>query len=160
MDNKYDKLFKAIGDVPQKIGKSGDFAKSMQKLRDFQNSFSTTQRPVNMDNKYGHLYTAEDMLAFARIYAGSGVDIANDFNEEAADELLDDFEGRFPKDEPLFLLRGQDRRALAAVRNYRTMVSYSGGKEPSAELMVGLDTVVDQFEDFQADHSDRVKEPD
>jgi len=111
----------------------------------------------NMDNKYGHLFTSEDMIAFARIVAESGIDI---YNDDAVDEMLDDFDSRFPKDEPLFLLRGQDRQALSCVRNYRTMTAFNRHREAPPELLTGLDAVVMQFEDFQTEHPDRIKDAD
>jgi hypothetical protein len=122
-----------------------------------------------MDNKYGHLYTADDMIAFARIIASSDIGDSDkdwngaDWTEDdlaAVKTMLNDFEGRFPNDEPLFLLRGQDRRALGCVRNYRTMIDYGGGKRGSKELLVGLDGAVNQFETFRAEHPDRMKDPD
>jgi hypothetical protein len=110
-----------------------------------------------VDNKYGNLYTSEDMLAFARVFMASGIGYSD---EEALDELLDNFDGHFPKDEPLFLVRGQDQRGLACVRNYRTMITYTGSQEPSPSLIAGLNTVVTQFEEFQRDHAERMKDPD
>ena len=111
-----------------------------------------------MDSKYGQLYTTDDMIAFARIVVESNLN--REDLEDGVDELLDHFEGRFPKDEPLFLLRGQDRRALNAVRNYRTMTAYSGSTEPSAEFLAGLDATVVHFEDFKEDYPDRIKDAD
>lgn len=129
------------------------FLRSLENLR---TRFEGKQFTI-MDNKYGHLFTAEDMIAFARIFAESGIDI---YSDDAADEMLDDFQGRFPKDEPLFLLRGQDRQALSCVRNYRTMTAFSRTREPTPEMLTGLDAVVMQFEDFQNEHPDKIKDAD
>lgn len=141
MNNPYAGLF-----TPKQRTAFARIAAELEKLR----------KLVPMDNKYGHLFTAEDMLAFARIVSESGVELSDD---GAIDEMLDDFEGRFPKDEPLFLVRAQDRRGLSCVRNYRTMINYSGGI-PAPGMITGLDAVVTEFEDFQRDHPDRMKDAD
>jgi hypothetical protein len=110
-----------------------------------------------MDNKYGYLFTAEDMLAFAKIVSQSGVSVDA---EEALDELLDNYSGRFPKDEPLFLVRGKDKQGLPCVRNYRTMTSYTRELDPDPGLLAGLNAVVTQFDEFRLNHPERMKDAD
>lgn len=143
MGNKYGPWL-----TPQNRAAFARVAAELEKLRGI----------VAMDNKYGYLFTADDMIAFALIVAQSEIDVS--VEPDAIDELLDNFEGRFPKEEPLFLVRGQDRRALNCVRNYRTMITYSGSTEPDPKLAKGLDAVVAQFEDFREAYPDRMNDPD
>lgn len=110
-----------------------------------------------MDNKYGQLFTRHDMLAFAHIVAGSGIDLAN---SKGIEQMLEEFNGKFPRDEPLFLVRAKDNQALACVRNYRTMTAYSRGKEPDPGLLEGLNATVTQFDEFRLAHPERMKDAD
>lgn len=58
-----------------------------------------------------------------------------------------------PDDEPVFVLRAQDRNALAAV------AYYAGQCGDAAHFMATKD-VAREFMRFREDHPDRMKEPD
>ncbi len=58
-----------------------------------------------------------------------------------------------PDDEPVFILRAQDRKALAALRHYRDDCEYP-------EQKAAIDKRIDEFTEYQKAHPDRVKEPD
>lgn len=58
-----------------------------------------------------------------------------------------------PDDEPVFVLRAQDRKALAALKRYRDDCEYPDQKAAIAKR-------IDEFAAFQKNHPDRMKEPD
>ena len=82
------------------------------------------------DNKYGELYTEDEVVKLVQMAVDASLSFVN--NGEASSEVKERFnEGDirevarteisrvFHPGEPLFVLRGQDRRALGAVRWYR-----------------------------------------
>jgi hypothetical protein len=107
------------------------------------------------DDKYGRIFTEEDVLKIVSGFLGAA---GQRFDAEDIRERIGDIEGFFPSDEPLFILRGQDKRALGCVRNYRTMAVY--GVKVSREFEKGLDAAVAAFEQFRIDNPDRMKDPD
>ncbi len=61
-----------------------------------------------------------------------------------------------PHDEPLFLIRARDRLALPLLREYRRMCQGDGCNE----YIVGLlDEMITQFDEFQKEHPERMKQP-
>jgi len=100
-----------------------------------------------MDNKYGRIFTEEDVKRLLQDdrYFVSG---------RPVEEILDEFEGKFPKNEPVFVLRGQDKRAIGALRYYRDH------QDPRAPLshLDSVDKAYDRFSDFRIHHE--TKEPD
>lgn len=103
------------------------------------------------DSKYQRLFTEEDMIAFVETCLEADVE-----NENETREQLDKFDGKFPRDEPLFLLRGQDKFALPTIEEYGFEVSDSSNKE----FVAGVDVAQAEFEKFAKDNPDRVKIPD
>jgi hypothetical protein len=82
------------------------------------------------DNKYGEIYTEDELVQVVQMAVTStlemvanGVDkpeIMLSFNEGDIREVArTEIERVWKPGEPLFILRGQDRRALGAVRWYR-----------------------------------------
>lgn len=82
------------------------------------------------DNKYGEIYTEDEVVQIVQmavkevlkgIREGNDEDTINDvFNEGDIREVArTEVDRRFLPGEPLFILRGQDKRALGAVRWYR-----------------------------------------
>lgn len=112
------------------------------------------------DSKYGRLFTEEDMLRFVELCIENDVQGEN----ETKDLLNMTFEGRFPKDEPTFLLRAQDYCALAGIYGYQEGVhNFDGAQDLGAipqEHKDGVQETISAFESFQSGHVDRMKLPD
>lgn len=58
-----------------------------------------------------------------------------------------------PDDEPVFILRAQDRKALAALTAYHAVVD-------TLEQKASITTSIEDFRVFQYQHPERMKEPD
>jgi len=58
-----------------------------------------------------------------------------------------------PDDEPLFILRAQDRKALPALLAYLMILD-------NIDHKANVKKSVDDFRQFQFDHPERMKEPD
>jgi hypothetical protein len=108
------------------------------------------------ENKYGQLYTEADVVAildFVLEDLDSPLTVGDYMEAVRAGEA-----GtlKFPPDEPTFVLRGQDKRALAAVRFYRDH------QNPRASFLHsnGVEKAMTAFEKFRVVHNDRLKEPD
>lgn len=82
------------------------------------------------DNKYGEIYTEDEVVKLIQMAVDSVLDmvanradkseIKESFSEGNIREVArTDIERVWKPGEPLFILRGQDRRALGAVRWYR-----------------------------------------
>src|SRR5436190_14751506 len=104
------------------------------------------------DIKYARVFTQEDVLAIVRECMES-----NAMGTDDTQTIIDSFEGRFPVDEPQFVLRGQDRMALGTVRHYRELCDVRG---VSNEHRDGVDEAISDFESFRVDNPDRMKDPD
>lgn len=61
-----------------------------------------------------------------------------------------------PQDEPLFLIRGRDRLALAALLAYRDLSTRDGCNDFHFE---SIDREIARFEKFAQDHPERMKQP-
>jgi hypothetical protein len=64
----------------------------------------------------------------------------------------------FPGDEPVFVLRAKDKRALAQVRNYATMEA--SRTDPNRKHLKNVDEAVESFEEFRRKHPERIKDAD
>lgn len=105
------------------------------------------------DAKYGRLFTEEDVATILTEVAEEGVTVA---------EAIRQLEGslRFPADEPLFLLRGQDVHALEAIEAYDTAIGAVADPDvDDAHRMKVGDSIV-LFRHFANAHPDRMKTPD
>jgi hypothetical protein len=90
-----------------------------------------SQKDNMADNKYGEVYTEDEVVQMVTMAVQSVVDwcasgngkieeLWQRFSEGNIREVArTDIERVFNPGEPLFILRGQDRRALGAVRWYR-----------------------------------------
>lgn len=110
------------------------------------------------DLKYGRLFTLEDVQRIVDYVAFSD---AHDDGPDVGNVLADmESDGKppmkFPADEPLFLLRAQDKRAIGAVR------FYSDHQSPRAPMqhIERIDDAVSDFESFRLRNPERTKEPD
>ena len=61
-----------------------------------------------------------------------------------------------PPEEPIFILRGRDNRALPLLKTYYEMCRVAGCNSWQLE---GVRKAIDAFRSFSKDHSDRMKEP-
>jgi hypothetical protein len=111
------------------------------------------------DAKYGRLFTFRDVVR-----------LINAMTHESPDERLNlaaveaqavrDADGEpltFPADEPLFLLRGQDRVAWASVEHYAV---HCDVQRVDPDHASAAHDAADTFHEWQAEHPDRVKVPD
>jgi hypothetical protein len=118
-----------------------------------------------MDNKYGELYTEDEVVQLVRMAVESAVSYVD--NGESQEDVLErfgdadirevartDIDRRFNPGEPLFVLRGQDKRALGAVRYYRDH------QWPNAtqQHLDSVDAAVERFEAYRS--LGHMKEPD
>lgn len=130
------------------------------------------------DSKYGRLFTERDVLMLLR-YAANRGDVdgivklgqADGLNVDPGQRLLAEYEAEasggspfedsirltFPPDEPLFLLRGQDEAAPAAVRDYGHRADDVGA---GAVHLGKVSVAALRLDDWQREHPDRVKVPD
>jgi hypothetical protein len=82
------------------------------------------------DGKYGEIYTEDEVVKIVQLAVNSVLDLVEEEVED--DEILErfsdanirevartDIERKFHPGEPIFILRGQDKRAMGAVRWYR-----------------------------------------
>lgn len=135
------------------------------------------------DGKYGRLFTEDDVLAIV-----AGVLLADvtkdDVSPEGAKALIADITegldriGRFAfdADEPLFLLRGQDKAAPRAIGSIIEPARWSGRapREREGKCYVAMCRIVEShpehlsasaaaaqaMADWQAEHPERIKAPD
>jgi hypothetical protein len=103
------------------------------------------------DSKYGRLYTHDDVMRITRLLLIKPSMGGQPTTKRAIARLDATNKLRFPADEPLFLLRGQDVRAAGAVR------AYQEGCPAAMKAAVGA--TLQAFKEFALADSDRVKEP-
>lgn len=104
-----------------------------------------TKPTINL--KYGRLFTEDDVRSMLEAYEETGHNF---------DDLVQSGRFTFPEDEPLFVLRAQDKRALGAIRYYQDH------QNPRASIahLNNIERAVRAFEDFRFHKADRLKEPD
>ena len=117
------------------------------------------------DTKYGEVYTEEELITVVQMAVVSVLEAVS--NGEADEDIKrqftageicqvarNDIDRKFSPGEPLFILRGQDKRALGAVRWYRDH------QWPSAtqDHLSNIDKAVEHFEAYR--QIGPVKEPD
>jgi hypothetical protein len=117
------------------------------------------------DNKYGEIYTEDEVVEVVQMAVDGVLKLIDEgldrneiklrFNEGDIREVArTEIERHWLPGEPLFILRGQDRRALGAVRWYRDH------QWPNAEQehLDRIDNAVDLFEAYRSIGA--MKEPD
>lgn len=112
------------------------------------------------DSKYGRIFTEQDAVAIALYVVGWTRSAESEEaipSESDIVKWLENFEGHFPSNEPIFVLRGQDRLALGTIRNYETLAQ--SRRTPIAHR-VGVGQAVRAFDNFRVEHPDRIKDPD
>lgn len=110
-----------------------------------------------MDNKYGNVYTEDDLKKIVQRCMEQDIQGEDDLmgiieHLQAGDEL------KFMADEPLFVLRGKDRLALAAVRCY--LERCEGSQHVPAAHIDSVTTAVHGFENFRAEFPEVLDFPD
>lgn len=119
-------------------------------------------------SKYGRLFTEED--AFQLVWEALGGSMAGVTHDRARGSFaralreLDacdrEYGLTFPADEPLFLLRGQDKAVLDALiggQDYEDACVDAGA---SREHLAAVQAAADEITAWQRAHPDRVKVPD
>lgn len=105
------------------------------------------------DGKYGRIFTQDDVCEIVRFMRPDGFDAGS--VEAAIEELDSDGSATFPPEEPIFTLRAKDRCALGTVRYYGDLIVRSPEEHKDS-----VERAVRTFEQFRADHGDRMKDPD
>jgi histidinol phosphatase-like PHP family hydrolase len=120
---------------------------------------------MSADMKYGEIYTEDEVVKIVQMAVEDAViSVARGENHEEVRERYTegnirevartDIDRIFHPGEPLFILRGQDRRALGAIRFYREHQWPNATKEH-------LDSIDDAVELFEAYRKvGHMKEPD
>ena len=122
-----------------------------------------------MDSKYGRLFTEGDvdMLVAAMGFADMPEHVVP-LRRRAERRLAEEgFELRFPTDEPLFLLRGQDKAATEAIGNVietpessRSYLQACRAVGAHNDHLAAVNSASAEFETWQQQNPDRVKVPD
>lgn len=105
-----------------------------------------------MDSKYGRLFTTMDVKAIVERAIEEEVE-----DERELDEIIESHGGKFPRDEPLFLLRGQDSAAADTIRDYHANCK---AKRAGAEHMNSIGLAEEAFRDFARVNPSSVGVPD
>jgi hypothetical protein len=116
------------------------------------------------DNKYGRLFTEDDARKMVEQAVHVGISVsehaegdesARDFDADGVfDVVVTSFTPKFPEDEPLFVLRGQDEAAAGTIDDYGYRNDKLGA---NAHHLESISEAYSDFIRFQVDHPDRVK---
>jgi hypothetical protein len=104
-----------------------------------------------MDNKYGKLFTVEDVHEIVEKAIESEVESKLD-----VDDIIQRHEGKFAGDEPVFVLLARDRYARGTLHQYYDLCE-RGRKVPPEHLNV-VERTINDFEEYAAQNT--VKHPD
>jgi hypothetical protein len=117
-----------------------------------------------MSNKYDRLFTIHDVRATVReaLRAADAEDLSLEGAIIATNEAIESVEAQghamtFPADEPLFLLRGQDKAAKGAINVYLDECEAIDCGHAHIEA---VDTAKFDLVVWQENHPDRMKVPD
>lgn len=123
--------------------------------------------------KYGRLFTEQDVLSIVDEVSMMGllregsIDVHDILALAIKRAEADKGPMRFPADEPLFVLRGQNTAALAGIRGYAgglaesfLEVALRGDATALRDHINGVQDARERFEVWQAANPDRVKVPD
>jgi hypothetical protein len=102
------------------------------------------------DSKYGRLFTYNDVVRLLGGWAN--------VPPEKIEEIIASFtDGRFPPDEPLFVLLGRDKAAARTILRYRGEAEREGA---GPDHIAGISAALERFLEFSEDHPDRMGVPD
>lgn len=105
------------------------------------------------DSKYGILFTTQDL---SNVLAVLGITDTPGINE-AIRRVQSSVGLTFPTDEPLFVIRGQDQAAPAAISAYREAAEFNGAGQ---ELLDGVTRAAIEVVGWQSKPETKVKVPD
>lgn len=110
-----------------------------------------------MDNKYGRLFTEQDVVELMRAASNTLVD-----SDVAAKRIVDQFVGKLPVDEPSFLLRAKDAFALEAVVAYQDRIVHNNSifEVPTVDFLRSVGQSIREFTIWREDPNNHVKIPD
>lgn len=115
------------------------------------------------DSKYGRIFTAEDVMKIMAHENHPGFPTGTSSEEGVQLETIiaegerDGIEFRFPADEPLFVLRGQDQLASDGIMMYGGVCA---ANDASIHHIEAVDKAWRQFVGFAEKNPDRMKLPD
>lgn len=108
------------------------------------------------DTKYGRLFTEDDVKTLLRVNLNAVHDDVS-YSDEHVQQRIDNFDGKFPQDEPLFLVRAQDQLAADLIQEYYYAVMDANC---SAGHIEAVNSVHSSFQKFADDNPDKMKRPD
>ena len=111
------------------------------------------------DAKYGRLYTQADVVAILRMVSALRDDGGSDGMSDAQLAALIP-EPTFPADEPLFLLRGQDKAAPGAIAEGRNYLDECSHLFAPVEHLHAVSEAHEGLVRWQAANPERIKVPD
>lgn len=130
------------------------------------------------ESKYGRLFTEEDVrmlmagygkrIADGAVRVHAGEELPDGWPTAALEASLADAADEklltFPADEPLFLLRGQDKAAPRAIADdvdgEADYLAASRAAGAGPEHLQAVQRAADEMRAWQSEHPDRVKAPD
>jgi hypothetical protein len=109
------------------------------------------------DGKYGRLFTEADVIALVNAAEGERPDEALDLSVVMERAAGDGWTPRFPADEPLFLLRGQDLAAVITVWTYAAEATRLGC---TPDFVTDVMKASNDMGDWQKANQHRLGKPD
>lgn len=94
-----------------------------------------------MDDKYGQLYTLAEVKEIVQWAVEQGIE-----EETQLDQHLAERQDHFPKDEPLFLIRGKDNLAAETVEDYHSNATV---RDRPQDFLNNVWEAVERFQDFK-----------
>lgn len=108
------------------------------------------------DRKYGHIYTESDVAAIVQWLW----EFDDDITPNRAMRMLTNGEAdirlKFDRDEPLFVLRGRDKKAEGAIKHYE---DHQAPNAPHNHLD-GIRASRLAFQQYRQEHPGKMKDPD
>jgi hypothetical protein len=108
------------------------------------------------DSKYGRIFTEAEVENLVHVAGVTGRDYASLVQSAVGKDGNFDSAYVFPEDEPLFILRAQDRRALAAIREYYAQCM----NVCDQNHLDAIEKAMSDFDKFRQTYPDRMKIPD
>lgn len=115
------------------------------------------------DSKYGRIFTEADVKNILAAGIRAGIEFENneptvdghhDFDVDAVYEGIG-MPTKFPEDEPVFVLRGQDPVAVETIRDYAARTNAVGSP---AEHVAAVVNALAVFNEFKINNPDRIKD--
>lgn len=111
-----------------------------------------------MDSKYGRIYTQDDVKRLVTEAYEQGARYGmSGFNETWTQRFLTAQNCHFPADEPIFVLRAQDKLAPDVVDYWSTRAA---GRDVDQSAVDSASKCADEMDEWQENNPDKVKLPD